>query len=401
MKDNTNIIILGGYINGYSIARTIYETYGIMSYIFDYRSHFSSKSKIVYYKIVPNPRYVDKFLEYMICFGNKNKERNNILFVTNDEWLVPLAKHKEELEKYYMYTFSDWNIIEKLTIKKNLYQLCENIKIPYPHTMFIDQCNIDNIKLLEYPILIKPSNVVCYINTIQGKRNNIFNNYSDAIQFLNKCFQKYNDLFIAQEYIPGGVENLYTATTYSNKNAVLKGISIGHKLSQYPPEAGTMTAGLTKYVDEIEKLTEKLLKSSNYYGIANTEYKYDKRDNLYKIMEINPRPGIWNYSALKSGVNLFRLLIDDLICEHRKESANNIDTIVRGKESIVWFVTPKMELRYTLKKYNIKQYAEIVDPRNNSIEPFIYKCHIVATDIKNYTKRIIKNILQKMRKYIP
>ena len=105
--------------------------------------------------------------------------------------------------------------------------------------------------------------------------------------------------------------------------------------------------------------------------------------------------------SIKNGVNLFRLLIDDLICEHRKESANNIDTIVRGKESIVWFVTPKMELRYTLKKYNIKQYAEIVDPRNNSIEPFIYKCHIVATDIKNYTKRIIKNILQKVRKYIP
>ena len=50
----------------------------------------------------------------------------------------------------------------------------------------------------------------------------------------------------------------------------------------------------------------KTIKSSNYYGIANTEYKYDKRDNLYKI--INPRR-VYEYSALKSGVNLFRLLL--------------------------------------------------------------------------------------------
>jgi predicted ATP-grasp superfamily ATP-dependent carboligase len=30
----------------------------------------------------------------------------------------------------------------------------------------------------------------------------------------------------------------------------------------------------------------------------------DEKDGNFKLIEINPRPGMWNYSVLKSGVNL-------------------------------------------------------------------------------------------------
>ncbi|HHY80202.1 MAG TPA: hypothetical protein GX516_07655 [Thermoanaerobacter sp.] len=152
MKDDTNIIIFGGYVNGYSIARTIYETYGIIPYIFDYRVHFSYKSKIINYQVIPNPKDTEIFLDYLIDFGKRNYYRKNIIFVTNDEWLMPLSQHRKQLERYYIYTFSGWEIIEQLTIKNNLYQLCETIKIPYPLTVIINQSNISSVKMLKYPM---------------------------------------------------------------------------------------------------------------------------------------------------------------------------------------------------------------------------------------------------------
>lgn len=392
MKDEANIIIFGGYVNGYSIARTINETYSLKPFIFDYKKQFSSKSKFVNYRMTYNPAETEKFIQDLKNFGKKTKDKKNIIFVTNDEWLIPLAKHKKDLEEYYIYTFSDWEVIKQLTIKKNLYQLCEQLEIPYPQTEVIDKQNINKIKKLKTPILIKPSNVVNYINSVKEKRNNVFDNYNDAEQFIIKCFKKYEDLLIAQEYIPGGVENLYTATTYSNKDGLLLGISIGHKLSQYPPEAGTITSGYTKYIEEIEHMTRKIIKESKYYGIANTEYKYDIRDNTYKLIEINPRPGMWNYSALKSGVNLFYLLIEDLYNQSDKKAVIKEEDIIRGKENVVWTVIPKLELKKILKNNKIYQYSEIIDPRKNVRESIKYKINLKISDIKHLAVKTLRSM---------
>ena len=242
LRNDINIIIFGGYVNGYSIARTIKETYDIKPIILDYKKLFSSKSKLCDFMLTYDPKKEEeKFLEHMKVIGQKLEGKKNIIFVTNDEWLIPLSIHRKELEKYFIYTFSDWEIIKNLTIKKNLYRLCEDLQISFPKTQIIDKESIYKIKTLKLPILLKPSNVVNYIKSIKGKRNNVFNNYDDALSFLKICFEKYNDLIIAQEYIPGGVENLYTASTYSNK-VVFKKISIGYRLSQYL-QAGTITSG--------------------------------------------------------------------------------------------------------------------------------------------------------------
>jgi len=389
-----NIIIFGGYVNGYSIARTIYETYGIRSHIFDYVKRFSSRSKIVSYHMTSNPtKETTKFLDEMRRFAETMKDKENIIFVTNDEWLIPLAKHRSDLEKYFTYTFSNWEVIEQLTIKKNLYQLCGTLEIPYPRTKVIDEYNIGMIDELQCPLLVKPSSVVNYMAITKEKRNNVFSNHAEAKNFLKKSFENYKDLFIVQEYIPGGPENLYTATTYSNKNGFLKGISIGRKLSQNPPEAGTITSGYVEYVYEIEQLTKKLLRETGYYGIANTEYKYDRRDGTYKMIEVNPRPGMWNYSSLKSGVNLFYLLIEDLHSQDVTSIVEDED-ILRGKRNIVWTVLPRVELNRVLKNFNLTRYEEIIDPRKNSRESLRYQTCIMMNDMKQTAKSVIKKVIK-------
>ena len=109
---------------------------------------------------------------------------------------------------------------------------------------------------------------------------------------------------IIQEFIPGSVENLYTITSYANRNHEIISYSIGHKIRQDPPFAGTITSGRIDNVPQILHLSRKLVKSAKCYGISNIEFKKDERDGQYKLMEINPRSGVWNYSVKASGINL-------------------------------------------------------------------------------------------------
>jgi predicted ATP-grasp superfamily ATP-dependent carboligase len=64
----------------------------------------------------------------------------------------------------------------------------------------------------------------------------------------------------------------------------------------------------------MKEYSEKLLEALNWYGIAEVEFRLDSRDNVPKLLEINPR--FWGSLsvAIKSGVDfpylLYRLTMD-------------------------------------------------------------------------------------------
>lgn len=368
-------VIFGGHVNGYSIARTFFETYGIKSVICDYISRISKFSNFVDYKIVPNPKNEEHFLESVMQIGSAILALNKkpIIIVTNDIWLIPLSKYRDRLAKNYAYSFSEWGIIKRLTIKNNLYSLADSVGVLYPKTKIIkDVTEVDQLTEFRLPILIKPVEVVEFIQKFPSKKRNVvLESHSDLNDYVSNVYQSgFTSSLVIQEYIPSGIENLYTATTYSDQKGKVRGVSVGHKLTQYPPEAGTITSGLVSYVKEVEALTVKLLESVGFFGIANTEFKYDERDGKYYLMEVNPRPGMWNYSSYISGLNLFEMLIDDL----NGQSSKNID-ILRGENTCLWTVAPMSSVKRMLSsdlKHKIKN-VNIINPMKCKSENIKYK----------------------------
>lgn len=371
-------VIFGGYVNGYSIVRTFYDTYKIKSIVCDYKKRITCYSSFCTHKIVSDPKSNEaSFLKEIKKIGIELQKKNftPVIIATNDEWLIPLSMHRHELEDIFIYSFSEWDTIEKLTIKENLYKYCDELDIKYPKTAVITKGDFEEELEMKAPLLIKPSEVVKYIELFPGeKRNNIFNNVIEVKKFAEEKFSKgYSGKFILQEYIPGGIENLYTITTYSDRIGRLKGASIGHKLTQNPPEAGTITSGMIKYDEKLPIKAKKILEHCKYHGITNIEFKFDSRDNEYKMIEINPRPGMWNYSAYLSGLNLFEMMIDDIIYNKELE-------YVEGKKEIVWSIINKDTLLKNIKETNNYQYVKemiankaIINPLINSKENAIYK----------------------------
>lgn len=389
-------VIFGGYVNGYSIARTFYETYGIKSVICDYKKRLTYYSSICIHKIVSDPKGKEEvFLQEIRDIGLELKAEGYkpIIIATNDEWLIPLSKHRNQLEEIYLYSFSEWDIIEKLTIKENLYKYCDELNIKYPITRVWTPDNLDEAVNMSAPFLIKPSEVVKYIDLFPGvKRNNIFESLAEVKEFARQKFNEgYDGKFILQEYIPGGIENLYTITTYSDRMGKLKGVSIGHKLTQNPPEAGTITSGVIKYDEAIIKKAKGILESCKYTGITNIEFKYDARDCEYKMIEINPRPGMWNYSAYVSGLNLFEMMIDDIV--YNKEL-----NYTEGKKEIVWSIIKKDELLNSIK--GIENFSQVENLINDGkiINPIINKDENIKYKVRNRLYNFLLELKSKLKR---
>lgn len=302
-------IILGGYVNGLSIARS-FGRVDIQTVCLDVRKNLAFYSKYSSGMICPDPvKEEDAFIDFLIELGKQFKKKG-VFFATNDIWLFPICRRKEELSDYYLYPMSDWPVIEECLDKSKLYSLAEKYYIPYPKTISLDTVQkIDQYVIDEmiFPCVLKPSVTVGFLEALGSAGRTIrISNPDELIIWKERIIDAglSSTPMILQEEIIGGIDNLYTITSYSDHFGEMKGYSIGHKIRQNPPLAGTITSGKVDHKDEVLKLGTALIKATGYHGIANTEFKYDKKNKCFKLIEINPRPGMWNLSALESGVNL-------------------------------------------------------------------------------------------------
>jgi len=67
----------------------------------------------------------------------------------------------------------------------------------------------------------------------------------------------------------------------------------GRKIRQYPPNFGSACLAESMPNEEVERISVEFLEAVKFHGLCGSEFKYDKRDRMYKMIEINIRPQLW------------------------------------------------------------------------------------------------------------
>ena len=323
-------VILGGGINGYGLVRSFSREKIVPLVI-------SEKKDFVYYskhtvELVLNDEHQSYLLEVLHNIQKMLSPQKIIIIPTTDRYVEFIGDNYNALNALFLVPQPNWNISQTLLKKSLLYEVAERIKVKFPKTVVVhsieEAATID--EKLDYPILLKPSlqagfkNVIGWnVLIIDGKemKERIVN------QLANSDLK--NNSFVFQEIIPGSPSSLYTFTSYSNRESEVLAYSVGRKIRQNPPDAGTIVSGKVDNNEEMVEMCKRMIKETDYYGFSNIEFKKDDRDGEFKLMEINIRPGIWNYSATASGVNLAKVMYDDLL--NHKSSV-----VVNKKKEIVW-----------------------------------------------------------------
>lgn len=383
-KMNFLPVILGTDTNAYGMARSFHEEYGIKSKVIGSRLLCMCQDSTIVEPVIINGFLEEEiFLQEIIKCAIKFKDisDNLLLIACSDSYAELIIKNKEELSKYYKFSYTSEDMMNKLQNKASFYQICEEYGLDYPSTIIIDPDTDRNLNIdYTYPLVLKPANSIEFFNThFEGKKKAyIIDSYDELIETINVIYStEYQSKLIIQEFIPGDDTAMRVLNAYCNQHSKVKMMCLGHPvLEDYSPELiGNYVAIISEYNDEIYKQFQKFLEKIGHVGFANFDIKYDRRDGKFKVFEINLRQGRSSFFATASGYNLAKYLVDDLVY------GNDLSTDY-GNEEHLWLSVPKKVALKYIENAEIKVKIKELIKKNK----FSYSLYY------NKDKNLIRNL---------
>lgn len=388
-------ILLGSDMNAYGMARSFYEAYGIKPLVLG-RSNLSAtqNSDILHLKVIEDLNEEETFLPAMLDIAKENKGKKLLLLACGDDYAKLIIRNKDKLTPYFAVPYIDEKLMDRLVLKENFYDICEQYGFSYPRT---DLCTYENYKdfspNFSYPIIIKASNSVAYWNCSFPGKKKVFVAHDKAEKdaILEAIYSSsYKDNLTIQEFIPGDDSFMRVLNAYVGKDGKVKLMALGNPiLEEHSPEGIGSYAAIINTFDQ--KLLDKVrffLEDIGYTGFANFDMKYDARDDSYKLFEINLRNGRSSYYVTASGHNLMKYVADDHIF-------NKPQQLVYAKDKHLWLIIPKKVLFKYAQNEVLKKEAKRLIKEGKATNSLFYKKDF---NTKRWFKLTLNN-LNYHRKY--
>ena len=215
-----------------------------------------------------------------------------------------LAHNKEELSKYAIICANDKDVFDRANDKNEVMKVCMENNLPCPQTLF-DVKELQDVEKggLAYPIFIKPRSMF-------GARGfHVFNNDNELKGYVEEHGLNLMD-YVIQECIPLDSE-VIAGNVYVDRNGEVKSSFIYDSIHLYPEDGGTSTMNVLIDRKDIHETCAKLVKLMNLRGVIGIDLMIDTRDNIAKVIEINPRASHAITIGFLSGFNLCQQILED------------------------------------------------------------------------------------------
>jgi len=294
-------VVLGGYVNGYSIVRELREQ-GVPSiWLLDSRRSLASYSnRIDGYTLV---QWETNSLRQALVHLSQQHGRL-VLFPTSDEQLEILHAIHDDVCGFCFLPFNRESLLASID-KSVQYAHCERLGVPYPRSMELSlERGLATLEGLKFPVIIKPRKRDDA--TTDVFRSLLLEGQSDLDRHRRalEAFMRGGIGFLASELVPGDDTQIYAYTAYRSPRGQILNEWIGKKLTQYPDRFGVFSSASNEAPEQVRELGRRLVEGMDLHGITEPEFKYDARDDTFKLMEVNLRSMMWNRLGNRSGVCL-------------------------------------------------------------------------------------------------
>lgn len=240
---------------------------------------------------IDDERYLDAVLS--ICRENKVKAVISLI----DPELNVISRNKEAFEKIgTIPVISDYDVVDMCYNKYSMYKFLIScgFKTMKSYTDKDEFYRDAKAGLISYPVLVKPVNGSASINV----------NTAVCEEEVEILFKRYDNLMI-QEYLDG---TEYGADAYIDLlTGELAALFVKKKIKM---RAGETDKSVSVKDDELFGLLEKFVKKANLKGIVDIDiFGYNGE---YYISEVNPRFGGGFPHAYECGVNMVKMIINNI-----------------------------------------------------------------------------------------
>ena len=301
-KKPIGAVVVGGDYQGLGIVRSLGRRKVPVCVIDDERS-IAPFSKYATYSVrVDSLRDEKQTIESVLEIGRRLGLEGWVLYPTREETVAAFARHRSSLLSFFRVPTPAWNTTQWFWDKRNTYRRAQELGIPTPSTWYIrDVSDLEKIDA-DPPFVIKPAIKEHFIYSTKVKAWRADSRAELRELFLRAAQLVGPDEVMIQSMIPGGGSQQFAYGAFFKEGRAL-GSMVVRRARQHPPEFGRSST----YVETIElplleELSERFLRAVDYYGLVEMEYKFDPRDQLYKLLDVNGRT--WGYHTLGFGAGV-------------------------------------------------------------------------------------------------
>jgi len=320
-------LVLGGSIRGLAIARSLGRR-GVPVWVATRNDRLATFSRYTRRTLPWIRGSEEEQAAYLLGLARKHDLAGWALFPTEDESAAFLARFRGELAARFHVTTPDWDVLRWAYDKRLTYQLAAKESTDHPWTLC--QATEADLEAIEapFPVVLKPA-IKAHANRftvdkvwLAESRDRLLARYREARTLMPR------DLILVQEMIPGGGEAQFSFTALCLEGRTVASLT-ARRTRQYPIDFRHGSSFVeTVEVPEIEGPARGILAAIHYTGLAEMEFKYDRRDGRYKLLDFNPRVWTWVSLCDRAGVDypylLWRMMLGDRVWS------------IRGRAGVRW-----------------------------------------------------------------
>jgi predicted ATP-grasp superfamily ATP-dependent carboligase len=285
--------------------------------IFGFSKSEKLKMKLIYRTVNSELlRKDENFFSDLDTISEKYKHEDIVFIPVEEETTLMFLKYINKFgERNFKFYLPDLKFFNLSRNKNELNIFCEKNEIPCPKS--ISEKDFYS-KKFDFPIIVKPKNG-------SGSNGISFVHNNQHLDNININFER----DFIQELLPNA-KNVEAGFYLCEKGEIISFYS--HKRIRTYPETGGVTVFSEFKIDKkIRQSGAKIIKKLNWSGLLMIEYIFDKRDNQYKLIEINPR--LWGSILLSefSGANFLKSYVNSSL------NIKNININYKKNIYIRWF----------------------------------------------------------------
>jgi predicted ATP-grasp superfamily ATP-dependent carboligase len=249
----------------------------------------------------PHPdREEQAFVEFL--HGLAPRFEGGVLIPCADGPLGALARHKADLSRHFRVACPEPDTARAVLEKSLTYEAALQVGVPAPRTLVLEsdaQVEREARNVL-YPCIVKPVTGHEYSRRFL-KKMVLASNAAELMAAWREADAAGYEMML-QEFIPGPDGNGVNYNAYFWEGKPLVEFT-ATKIRGAPPQIGSPRVVRSEHVPAVLEPGRRLLESLGYSGFACTEFKWDARDERFKLMEINGRHNMSSKLAAHCGID--------------------------------------------------------------------------------------------------
>jgi D-aspartate ligase len=241
--------------------------------------------------------------------------RPTVLVTTDDLGAIFVAEHAASLERWFLFPRPPAGLPRVLASKQGLHRLCRELGVPSPAAAFPESMAeaAEFVARATFPLVVKRATAEPLPSGVTVPSTTIARTPAEVLDLCRRLPVGVGIGLMLQEYIPRGSGEDWIFHGYCDERSDCIVGFTGVKLRSYPAYAGPTTLGRCADNPELREQSQALFKTLSYRGVMDLDYRLDRRDGQYKLLDFNPRVGAqFRLFEDSAGIDVVRALHLDL-----------------------------------------------------------------------------------------